>query len=427
MPSPRPATSAGASLSSVTQYAPSQFGGSLGRKAAAADDAQTSANAVQTEATARRQSVEGVNLDEELVNLTTYQQAYSASARLVQAVKDMYDTLLSMVQLAMTPHLNIAAQPTARILDNLMSAQVRQSDASAPGDVPEKAPATSRAMRPTPRPCPALQSGVRPRWTASSTRPPCSTNKLSTQDLAINQMADSADNASQAIRNALASGSGDTLMQALQGFFSDASGALNTKFNGRFLFAGGQVNTQPVSATSLTQLTAAPSIASLFHNDQYVTSNQVDESTSINSGFLASNLGTGLFTAFQAIEAYNQGPNGPFQGQLTQAQQTFLQGQIASFDTENTNLTTAAGQNGLMQNQVDAVSKDLTGRQTMLTQAWSATSPTSTTLGVGRDQPPAGPALGPGGRPGVLVAEGVVAAEPAAGVVGFAIGARVAT
>ena len=81
----------------VASYA-SQFSGVLGRKAAAAADAKTAAAAVQTEANKRRQSVEGVNIDEELVNLTTYQQAYSASARLVQSAKDMYDTLLAMVR-----------------------------------------------------------------------------------------------------------------------------------------------------------------------------------------------------------------------------------------------------------------------------------------------------------------------------------------
>ena len=50
-----------------------------------------------TEATARRQAVEGVNLDEELVNMTTYQQAFSASARMIQAAKDLYDVLLALV------------------------------------------------------------------------------------------------------------------------------------------------------------------------------------------------------------------------------------------------------------------------------------------------------------------------------------------
>jgi len=80
----------------VSRYA-SEFGGSIGRNAAAADTRKESAAAVMTEATARRQAVEGVNLDEELVNMTTYQQAFNASARMIQAAKDLYDVLLGMV------------------------------------------------------------------------------------------------------------------------------------------------------------------------------------------------------------------------------------------------------------------------------------------------------------------------------------------
>ena len=53
---------------------------------------------LRTEASARQSNYEGVNLDEELVKMTTYQQAFNASARLVQAAKDMYDTLLGMVR-----------------------------------------------------------------------------------------------------------------------------------------------------------------------------------------------------------------------------------------------------------------------------------------------------------------------------------------
>ncbi len=80
----------------LSRYA-SQFAGSLGQTAAAADNAKTSATSVQTEANNRRSSFEGVNMDEELVKLTTYQQAFNASARLVQAVNDLYDTLMKVV------------------------------------------------------------------------------------------------------------------------------------------------------------------------------------------------------------------------------------------------------------------------------------------------------------------------------------------
>ena len=50
-----------------------------------------------TEASSRLSTADGVNLDSELINLTTYQQAYSASARLVTAANAMYQTLLDMV------------------------------------------------------------------------------------------------------------------------------------------------------------------------------------------------------------------------------------------------------------------------------------------------------------------------------------------
>jgi flagellar hook-associated protein 1 FlgK len=80
----------------VAQYAANLAGG-IGQQASAADQANTAASAVQTEAQTRLQSVEGVNLDQELVNLTTYQQAYNASARLVQASQSLVTTLLDMI------------------------------------------------------------------------------------------------------------------------------------------------------------------------------------------------------------------------------------------------------------------------------------------------------------------------------------------
>lgn len=80
----------------LSNYA-AQFGGSIGRDAATAASNSTSATAVQTEANSKLQSVEGVNLDEELVNLTTYQQAYSANARMITATKDVFDVLLGLI------------------------------------------------------------------------------------------------------------------------------------------------------------------------------------------------------------------------------------------------------------------------------------------------------------------------------------------
>jgi flagellar hook-associated protein 1 FlgK len=81
---------------SVSRYA-AELSGEIGGKAAASKNRMETASALYTEAGSRQTAHEGVNLDEELVLMTTYQQAFNASARLIQAAKDMYDSLMGMV------------------------------------------------------------------------------------------------------------------------------------------------------------------------------------------------------------------------------------------------------------------------------------------------------------------------------------------
>ena len=87
--------STGGSIS-VSRYA-SEMSGEIGGRAAAAKNRQETAAALYSEASSRQTAHEGVNLDEELVLMTTYQQAFNASARLIQACKDMYETLMGIV------------------------------------------------------------------------------------------------------------------------------------------------------------------------------------------------------------------------------------------------------------------------------------------------------------------------------------------
>jgi flagellar hook-associated protein 1 FlgK len=86
-----------AQTSTLSNYAAS-ISSAIANKASAADSAQSMASTVATNATSALSSVEGVSIDQELINLTTYQQAYNASARMVQAANDLYTTLLDMTQ-----------------------------------------------------------------------------------------------------------------------------------------------------------------------------------------------------------------------------------------------------------------------------------------------------------------------------------------
>ncbi|MGE0330394.1 MAG: flagellar hook-associated protein FlgK [Ramlibacter sp.] len=69
--------------------------GDAGVRVQGARDGAAVSQQMQADATARLQSVSGVNLDEEAANLLRYQQAYQASAKIIQASQTLFDALLS--------------------------------------------------------------------------------------------------------------------------------------------------------------------------------------------------------------------------------------------------------------------------------------------------------------------------------------------
>jgi flagellar hook-associated protein 3 FlgL len=253
----------------------------------------------------------------------------------------------------------------ASVLANLMGAQLRQYDANARvssqkngkdlKDYAKKAE-TLAAMRVVERRTKAYQDQNH-----------LIADKLTNQDQALNQITDSAAQIRQVIADALATDRADTLMTDLNGLFKNAVQGMNTSYDGKYLFAGGQINTQPVTATSLADLTSGPPIASFFQNDGFKAQAKVDDSTTVTTGFLANDLGTNMMNALKTLETFHEGAGGPFSGQLTDAQRTFLQGQLAGWDTIRSDLTLTTAQNGLNQKRVDDVGESLVARKDTLT------------------------------------------------------------
>ncbi|MCL2899825.1 flagellar hook-associated protein FlgK [Brenneria tiliae] len=71
--------------------------GNIGVKTSSADSLSTSQSTIVTTLTEQQQSVSGVNLDEEYVNLTAYQQYYSACAQVLSTANNIFDSLLSAI------------------------------------------------------------------------------------------------------------------------------------------------------------------------------------------------------------------------------------------------------------------------------------------------------------------------------------------
>jgi len=70
----------------------------IGTQTQSVQTAQTAQATQLQEVTTLQQSISGVNLDEEAANLLKYQQAYQASAKVMQIADNVFNSLLALVQ-----------------------------------------------------------------------------------------------------------------------------------------------------------------------------------------------------------------------------------------------------------------------------------------------------------------------------------------
>lgn len=68
-----------------------------GQRAARSDSLKEENEALKSDLHQRTEAIQGVNLDEELANMTLYQQSYNAAARLVTTANELFDELLKVV------------------------------------------------------------------------------------------------------------------------------------------------------------------------------------------------------------------------------------------------------------------------------------------------------------------------------------------
>ena len=177
--------------------------------------------------------------------------------------------------------------------------------------------------------------------------------RLTTQDLAMNRVGDGVEGIREALGKAIAADTSIGLMTDLEGQFQLVRGGLNTRHQGNFLFAGSSVEVEPMAAQAMTDLTIAPSVASLFRNDTLKTASRVAEGTALETGVLASDLGTDTLSILRSIQAFHEGSQGPLSGKLTAAQKTFLTSQLTLLEQAGKAVTDKTAMTGIRANQID--------------------------------------------------------------------------
>ena len=167
----------------------------------------------------------------------------------------------------------------------------------------------------------------------------------------------------EAVGSVLATDSAGSLMLELEGHFQAIRGGLTMRHHGGYLFSGASTSTSPVTVANLDELAAAPDVASVFQNDTLKTASRVAEGTTLETGFLADELGSEVMEILRDIQIYHDGANGPLTGKVTEAQKTFLTTQLSRLEQAATGVIDKMAKTGSMANQVESIT---TGHQAQL-------------------------------------------------------------
>lgn len=178
-------------------------------------------------------------------------------------------------------------------------------------------------------------------------------DRLESQDLAMGRLADAATASRLVIANAIAAGRMDGLMAELEIQFQISSDALNSKHQGQFLFSGGVSNTAPSAAGTLDELEALATVDEAFANGQLRQASRLDENVTMDTGFLANDLGSELFAVFRDLKAMDTAA--PLQGQMDGATRDALTAMMQRFEGSASKIVNEQAKNGIHQKRVETI------------------------------------------------------------------------
>lgn len=193
------------------------------------------------------------------------------------------------------------------------------------------------------------------------------TSRLTTQDLAMTQINDGISGLREAIGDALSTDSAGSLMLEMEGQFQSIRGGLNMRHQGGYLFAGASTTTAPLTPANLAELAAAPTIPSVFNNDTLKTASRVADGTTLETGFLANELGTDVLSILRDVQNFHTTVGqGPLTGKLTEAQKTFLTTQLGRLEQAGTAVVDKIAKTGSLAKQVESISAGHTAQKNAL-------------------------------------------------------------
>lgn len=194
------------------------------------------------------------------------------------------------------------------------------------------------------------------------------TTRMTIQDVAIGRAAEVVSQLKDSLFQNVSLDSGVGIRVSLNEAFEVLRDAMNTNIGGRYLFGGVMNENAPVTAASLNDLALNPLEDSIATGEepQFM---RIEDGRTIQAGLVADDVISEAFASLKRLAELDAGPDGPFDGTLTQTQRTALESELRSLSTAFDTILTSQSENGRLMKDVDNATTRLTAQYNALDEA----------------------------------------------------------
>jgi flagellar hook-associated protein 3 FlgL len=194
------------------------------------------------------------------------------------------------------------------------------------------------------------------------------TTRMQLQDVALTRTGDVVAKLKNDLFQNVSLESGEGVRSQLEEAFSVIKSAMNTNLGGRYLFGGVQNDRPPITATSLSDLAAQPLTATI---EQGAASQQmrVEDGRTVSAGVVADDVVTDALASIKRLAEFDQGPDGPFGGTLTDLQKTAIMDELSKLSSAFDGILSMQSENGRLSKDVEAATERQTSQLNSLNAA----------------------------------------------------------
>ncbi len=146
----------------------------------------------------------------------------------------------------------------------------------------------------------------------------------------ISRIYEAAQSIKESVLNAVANGQSSGTVVSLDADTKTVINALNSEFDGQYIFGGARGTQKPVTVQSLGDLVPLTTGADAFQNDTLKASISVSDGVDVQFGQLADEIASPLIDSLRRLAQLNA--TTPLDGQLSPAQETALKNELAALD-----------------------------------------------------------------------------------------------